>query len=85
MAYFAAFLTIEKQELVQEYRANHRSYLEELTLKQKVFKKGPFTDGLGGMVIYIAENFEEAKQLSENDPHVIEGAVSLELREWGAY
>jgi len=85
MTYFAAFLITEKQELMQEYRASHRGYLEEQTVNQKIFKKGPFTDGLGGMVIYIAESLEEAKQLAENDPLVIEGAVRLELREWAAY
>lgn len=43
---------------------------------------GPFTDKLGGLVIYKADSLEEARQLAEADPVVVEGARTLELREW---
>jgi uncharacterized protein len=43
---------------------------------------GPFADGAGGMVIYIADSLEEAKNMAEKDPYVVEGVRRLELHEW---
>lgn len=83
MAYFAAILHMAKPELNQQYRPNHLKYLEELEADGKIFKKGPFIDGSGGMVIYIADSLDEAQQLAKSDPYVIEGVRRLELHEWG--
>ncbi|WP_100404958.1 YciI family protein [Bacillus solitudinis] len=83
MAYFAAILHMERPELNAEFRQAHLDYLADLGEKGKVFKKGPFIDGSGGMVIYIAESFEEATQLAETDPYVEKGVRKLDLREWG--
>ncbi|OZM56102.1 hypothetical protein CIB95_13415 [Lottiidibacillus patelloidae] len=83
MAYFAAILHMEKPELNQTYRQDHLSYLEKLESQGKLFKKGPFVDGSGGMVIYIADTLDEAQQLAEQDPYVEKGVRKLELHEWG--
>ncbi|MFC7442557.1 YciI family protein [Laceyella putida] len=82
MAYFAAILHMENPEKNQTYRPHHLAYLEELEQQGKIFAKGPFIDGAGGMVIYIADSLEEAKELAEKDPYVIEGVRRLELHEW---
>ena len=82
MAYFAAILEMQDESKSLTYRPNHLEYLEQLGKEGKVFAKGPFGDGSGGMVIYIAENLEEAKQLAENDPYIQEGVRKLDLREW---
>ncbi|GAA0322399.1 hypothetical protein GCM10008967_11110 [Bacillus carboniphilus] len=82
MPHFAAFLHMEKPELNQTYRPDHLEYLENLKEQGKVFLKGPFTDGSGGLVIYEADSFEEAKELAENDPYVKLGVRRLDLREW---
>ncbi|WP_332628987.1 YciI family protein [Halalkalibacter flavus] len=83
MSYFAAILLMEKPELNATYRAEHLEFLEKLEGVGKIFAKGPFTDGAGGLVIYKADSLEEAKQLAEQDPYVIKGVRSLHLHEWG--
>lgn len=83
MAHFAAILHMQKPELNLQFRQQHLDYLQGLEGQGKIFARGPFTDGSGGMVVYIADNMEEAKQLAENDPYVLEGVRRLELKEWG--
>jgi uncharacterized protein len=82
MAHFAAILRMKKPELNQEYRPHHLEYLEALNQQGKIFAKGPFVDGSGGMVVYMAETLEEAKELAESDPYVVNGVRELELHEW---
>lgn len=82
MAYFAAILHMADQEKNKTYRPNHLAHLEELEQQGKVFAKGPFTDGAGGLVVYIADSLREAEELANKDPYVIEGARRLQLHEW---
>lgn len=79
---YAAFLPIVNQELNAQVRPAHLSYINDLYKQGKVFMAGPFTDKLGGLVIYKADSLEEARKLAEADPVVVEGARTLELREW---
>lgn len=82
MPHFAAILHMERPELNQEYRPLHLEYLDRLEQQGRVFAKGPFADGSGGMVIYIADTAEEARELAEGDPYVVKGVRRLELHEW---
>jgi len=82
MAHFAAILYMQDETKNQTLRPDHLAYLDELNKQGKIFAKGPFLDGAGGMVIYIADSLEEAKELAEKDPYVIEGVRRLELHEW---
>lgn len=82
MAYFAAILHMENPEKNQLFRPRHLEYLSELDKRGKIYAKGPFADGAGGMVIYIADSLEEARELAEKDPYVVEGVRRLELHEW---
>ncbi len=79
---YVAMLPIIDQERNAEVRPAHLEYLNKLFLQGKVVMAGPFTDKRGGMVIYKADSWEEAKSLAEADPAVTEGARTLELREW---
>lgn len=82
MRYYAAMLhmlDLEKNKKILPY---HIEYLNKLDQQGKIWGRGPFSDKSGGMVIYIAENLEEAKYMAENDPHVLEGVRRLELKEW---
>lgn len=81
---YVAMLTIIDPELNAKVRPAHLDYLDRLYKENKVVMAGPFTDKKGGMVIYRAESFEEAQKLAEADPVIVEGARTLELREWGA-
>lgn len=82
MAYFAAILHMLDPEKNQEYRQAHVDYLNQLAEQGKIFAKGPFADGSGGMVVYIADSYEEAKEMAEKDPYVVNGVRRLDLREW---
>lgn len=82
MIKYVAILHMEKPELNQEFRTAHLEYLKELEQQGKIFAKGPFTDGTGGMVIYLADSFKEAQELAGQDPYVIQGVRRLELHEW---
>lgn len=79
---YVALLPIVDQELNAKVRPAHLEYINELYKQGKVVMAGPFTDKKGGMVIYKAESWEEARQLAQADPVVVEGARTLELREW---
>ncbi|MCM3341459.1 MULTISPECIES: YciI family protein [unclassified Paenibacillus] len=82
MAYFAAILEMKDASKNQTFRQQHLDYLDKLKEQGKLFAKGPFGDGSGGMVVYIADSMEEARQIAENDPYVVEGVRQLNLREW---
>jgi uncharacterized protein len=82
MAYYAAILHMADAEKNLTFRPHHLAYLEEMEQQGKVFAKGPFADGSGGMVIYMADSLEKARELAEQDPYVKEGVRRLELHEW---
>jgi uncharacterized protein len=82
MAYFAAILRMADESRNQAVRPAHLEYLASLEQQGKIHGKGPFTDGSGGMVVYIADSLEDARQLAEADPYVAEKVRSLELHEW---
>ena len=79
---YVAMLPIIDEEMNVKVRPAHLKYLDDLYKQDKVVMGGPFTDKKGGMVIYKADSFDEAKELAEKDPAVIEKARTLELREW---
>ena len=82
MKYFAAMLNMKDPEKNVQYRQQHVDFLTENEKKGKIFARGRFTDGKGGLVIYIAESQAEAMKLAESDPYVVSGARFLELHEW---
>ncbi|WP_027416945.1 YciI family protein [Aneurinibacillus terranovensis] len=79
---YVAFLPIIDQEKNKLHRPAHLDYINALYKEGKVFAAGPFTDGKAGLVIYNAVSYEEALELAKNDPVIVEGARTLELREW---
>ena len=82
MSYYAAFLHMIDPEKNQAVLPRHIAYLDKLDEEGKIFARGPFADGSGGLVVYIADSLEAATYLAENDPHVLEKVRRLELKEW---
>lgn len=82
MKYFAAFLPMRDLEKSQELRPSHLEFLDLKTQEGKIFARGRFADGAGGLIIYKADSLEEAKKIASSDPYVMHGARSLELHEW---
>ncbi|KKI92243.1 hypothetical protein WQ54_10515 [Bacillus sp. SA1-12] len=82
MKYFAVFLPMLDQEKSQKYREDHLNYLNEKREEGKIFANGRFADGKGGLVIYQVNSFEEAEQLTKQDPYIIQGARGFNIHEW---
>ncbi|WP_156289798.1 YciI family protein [Oceanobacillus salinisoli] len=82
MKHFAVYLPMKDEEKSKEMRPAHLEYLEVKEEEGKVFAKGRFADGSGGLVIYIAESEEEAEEMVKQDPYVSSGARGYEIREW---
>ncbi len=82
MRYFAALLPMRDLEKSQELRPAHVAFLDQKSQEGRIFARGRFVDGAGGLIIYKAESLEEAKKTAMSDPYVAQGARSLELHEW---
>jgi uncharacterized protein YciI len=82
MAYFAAYLEMLDPQKNQTLRPQHLQHLKECETSGKLFACGPLADGSGGLVIYIADSYEDAEKLANKDPYVVEKVRRLDLREW---
>jgi len=82
MKYFAALLRMLDPTKSQDLRERHIEFLEQKAKEGRIFARGRFTDGAGGLVIYTAESLEDARKIAESDPYVSSGARSLEIHEW---
>ncbi|MCD1259350.1 hypothetical protein B5M42_010930 [Paenibacillus athensensis] len=82
MAYFAVLLPMKDEELSKEHRPAHLAYLDARRSEGKIFANGRFTDGSGGLVVYIADSLEEATALAQADPFVVHGARHCHVQEW---
>lgn len=79
---YAAILKMIDPVKDAEILEEHIEYLNKYIANGKIFAKGPFLDHSGGLVIFETENIEEAKQLINNDPVIINNTRSYELKEW---
>jgi uncharacterized protein len=82
MKYFAALLNMKDTEKNTAYRQQHMDFLVAQEKEGKIFARGRFTDGEGGLVIYMADSLEKAREIAASDPLVSSGARTLELHEW---
>ena len=82
MKYFAAFLKMLDPEKSQTLRPQHLDFLVRTESEGKIFARGRFSDGAGGLVVYTAESLEEARRIAEGYPYIAGGARTLELHEW---
>jgi len=82
MKYFVALLRMKDTEKNASYRPQHIDFLTSREKEGVIFARGRFTNGEGGMVIYMAESYDDALKLAESDPYVAQGARTLELIEW---
>lgn len=82
MKKFVVLLPMHDAEKNQKYRPDHLAYLDDLEKKGKIYLKGRYVDGTGGMIIYKADSLDEARELATNDPFVIHGVRSCEIHEF---
>lgn len=60
----------------------HVDYVKDLIKKGHNAKSGYWGDLGGGMLLFEADNWEQAQQIVENDPLIKNGCVTYELHEW---
>lgn len=74
---------VDDTALVDKVRPRHRQYLRNLVTQGLVRQAGPFSDASGGLVMYEVADDHELKKLVENDPFMIDGAISrYEFWQW---
>lgn len=79
--YVAIMETIDPKKDA-EVLEEHISYLEKYIDNGKIYAKGPFLDHSGGLVIYNVNSMEEAKDIIDNDPAIVNKSRIYELKEW---
>jgi uncharacterized protein len=82
MKYYAALLNMKDREKNATNRQQHVDFLIRMEKVGNIFARGRFTDDAGGLVIYVADSLEKAREIAGSDPYVASGARTLELHEW---
>lgn len=69
-----------------ELQKGHLQNIMRLAEEGKLVMAGPFfgNDDLRGIYIFDVESIEEAKKLTETDPAIQYGSLTMELKEWYA-
>lgn len=68
--------------------AAHLAYQQELEAKGQLFLAGPLSNADAtrlsgaGLIVYLAENIDEARKLAEADPMHREGQRKFQLQAW---
>ena len=60
----------------------HGQYMSELLVKGKLVLGGPFDDGTGGQSVLAVDSMEEAEQIVEHDPAIIENVFEVRIKPW---
>lgn len=74
--------TVEGTSTTETLIRAHVEYLRKLDRDGRLVMCGPFTDFKGGMVIIQAKNLDEARSIANQDPFVIGGVRTFEIRTW---
>lgn len=80
--YFAVLLPMKDADKNATYRPAHLAFLDQQRELGRLFANGRFTDGWGGLVIYIAQDEEQVRQWVQEDPYIVHGARTYEIHEW---
>lgn len=73
--------TVEKSEFDHHVSA-HLEYVRQLVERGHHAQTGYWSDAAGGMLLFQAESWGEAKAIVAGDPLVTAGCVAYELHEW---
>jgi uncharacterized protein YciI len=80
------FVKIEKgivdKSTFDLYVPAHKNYVRELIAKGHKARSGYWGELGGGMLIFEADNLEQAKEIVSRDPLISNHCVEYELHEW---
>lgn len=82
MKFFAAIQFVLDANKGERYKQDHVEFLEKGVAEGRIFARGRFPDGSGGLTIVEAPSLDEAKTYAESDPYVVHGVRRLEVHEW---
>ncbi|MCS7168186.1 MAG: YciI family protein [Gemmatales bacterium] len=83
MKFVAIIEYTQDHQKIQAVRPIHRQYLTQLKEQGKLVASGPFIDDSGALIVYEAQDRDEAEQLLRNDPFCQEGIfINWQLRPW---
>jgi uncharacterized protein YciI len=72
---------VEKSEFDRHVPA-HLEYVRQLVEVGHCAQTGYWSDAAGGMLLFQAKSWDEAKAIVAGDPLVVAGCVAYELHEW---
>ena len=72
---------VNKEEFDRHVK-DHIEYVKQLIDKGHQARSGYWGDFGGGMLLFEAENMQQAQTIVANDPLIKNGCVEYELHEW---
>ena len=85
MVCYVAILDLKILKGNPEDRPHLLGYLDQLNEEDNRYIGKPFEDHSGELVIYQAENYEEALNKAEKDLYTNEKSKHLEINKWSTY
>ncbi len=82
MILYVAYFKVIDKEKEKAILQNHLDYVNRLLQEKIIIAKGPFLDKSGGLIIYHTSSLEEATDYVMNDPVILDGARTVEIKEW---
>lgn len=80
------FVKIEKgivdKTTFDQYVPAHKAYVQSLIEQGCCARTGYWARNSGGMLLFKADNLEQAQQLVEQDPLILNQCVEYQLEEW---
>ena len=69
-------------EIVEQYLAEHRSYLDQCYAQNRLIVSGPRNPRTGGVIISQLNDRSMVEQMVQNDPFYIHGVADFEVIEF---
>lgn len=60
---------------------DHLTYLQQVATERQ-FTGGGFVNHPGGMIVYAADDYEQAKMIADHDPIISRNLYTYDLYEW---
>lgn len=72
---------VEGTETTEQDFQDHLAYLKGVA-EERYFMGGGFSNAKGGMILFKADNLEEAQRIAQKDPIIERGLFRVEIFEW---